>query len=354
MVLTATRTVIHLRLVGVDDLKETWQRTCGNAALSWTKSLLLKTNLFRAKHLLHRAQTWRAVVDKVRAEFLSPSLSLSEVYKKESLPSLKRGELLRLVCSKIPGCFPHHHLFALWSAAEARVWMHRGRLHDCHEFQRSGVSKSLKSQCECVRRDIHTHWYKHPHQSRLQVSIGNVTAFPLAPTSCCARVCVCVRACEGFGSLFVSLSLFLPLLFLAAVPFHWWGPWSCGELDALIRASRVFSKATLHVRAACAEESAALLIHILCKVTSTWCARIGGRGTWTIGVAHRDCLAAQRRLRTERMVNTEPRQTWCEVPALNKIPCAHGNVDAQQERWHTRWQVVGPACRLSFSPLCFK
>lgn len=43
------------------------------------------------------------------------------------------------------------------------------------------------------------------------------------------------------------------------------------EFDALIRPWYVFSKATLHVRSACAGERAVLLIHILCKIQSVLC-----------------------------------------------------------------------------------
>lgn len=99
---------------------------------------------------------------------------------------------------------------------------------------------------ERVSGMTHTPTDTNTHINHVCRWVGNVTAFPLPPT------CV-VSVCVGFGSLFVSHGL----LSLLLSPSRYWafslaGIWSWREFDALIRPWYVFSKATLHVRSACA------------------------------------------------------------------------------------------------------
>ena len=196
---------------------------------------------------------------------------------------------------KIPGGLPRSGYCA---SARARAMLHERRLNDSYEFQESRVSIS-------VNRLSYTPTDTNTHVNHVCRWVGNVTAFSFSLT------CV-VSVCVGFGSLFVSRGvLSLPLSPSRFCAFSLAGIWSWGESDALIRAC-VFSKATLHVRSACA-----LLIHILCKIRSVWCGgdgEIGGWSTWTIGVAHRDCLFSDKQ-RYRRMVNTETCQTSgkCQV-----------------------------------------
>lgn len=100
--------------------------------------------------------------------------------------------------------------------------LHERRLIASHEFQESTVSKSAS-----VRHDIHTHWYTHPHQSRLQVSRK---CDRLSVRSTCV-VCLFVR--DLAHSLYLAESFLSLSLLHAFVHFHWRGPGAEGSLMRL-------------------------------------------------------------------------------------------------------------------------
>lgn len=168
------------------------------------------------------------------------------------------GKSDRLVSPKITGSLLRSGYCA---SIRPRVMLHERGLIGSHEFHEGTVSISVNG----VSGMTHTPTDTNTHINHVCRWVGNVTAFPLPPT------CV-VSVCVWFGSLFVSRRV----LSLPLSPSRFWafslaGIWSWRQFDALIRPWYVFSKATLHVRSACAVESAALLIHILCKIRSVWC-----------------------------------------------------------------------------------
>lgn len=161
--------------------------------------------------------------------------------------------------------------FGYCASARPRVMLHERGLNDSHAFQETRVSISA-----CVRPDIHTHWYEHPHQSRLQVS-GKCDRVSARSNLCCVFVWDLAQ------SLYPSPSLPPPHLALslnAFVPFHWRGSEAEGSLMRLFDRGMCSVKprymCALHVPG----ESAALLIHILCKTHSV---RRGGMERMEVG-----------------------------------------------------------------------
>lgn len=206
--------------------------------------------------------------------------------------------------------YPVHHLSAHWLERLKRaVWMHRGRLNECHEFQRSGVSTSLKSQWASQA------WHTHPLiQTPTSITFagehGKCDRLFCALQLLVVLVWVSTRACvrERDLALFVPRSLsppffsrFCALASVGAVDL-------CGEFDALIRASRVFSKATLHVRSACAEKNA---LPYWYTFYAKWRARGGAEGRADWRTRHMD------------RGRGSPWPPGCSAAAANWTDCKH-------------------------------
>lgn len=132
-------------------------------SLDWSKSLLKtgeKVNKqLCVKHLLHGAHKWEEVMEMcpVRAKLLPSKLQTGVSLSLSVLGSgLTEVSCAGLSSQKIPGCLLCTEYCA---SGRARVMLHERRLKDSHEFQESGVSKSLNgvSGLTYTPTDTNTH-----------------------------------------------------------------------------------------------------------------------------------------------------------------------------------------------------
>lgn len=252
--------------------------------LDWSKSLL-KTDgkvkkMPRVKDLLHGAPKKRGgKVSKMRPVHVNFSLVNrgtgvsrdAEVFSE----MCELVELLSLSDTWIPcDAAP---------ATGARVMLHEWRLNASHKFQEIRVSISENGVAGMTYTPTHT----NTHINHVCRWVGNVTAFPLAQLVLCLCLCgIWPTPCISRSPFSPSLPFTLLCVFIGG-DVELRGVWCAYSTVVCVRLSRATC-----ARCMCRGERCPTDTHFMqskARVVRRD-GEIGGRSTWTIGVAHRDCM----------------------------------------------------------------